>query len=124
MVTMTSVALDVHARSTQATSVDMVTGEVARARLSGDTGELVRFLLGLPRPVHGCYEAGATGFGLARAALAAGVEMEVVAPSKPGGVHPCHLTRQRPYQRYRRGLSELEGRPVLGRDESATPRRT
>jgi len=82
VVTMTSVALDVHARSTQATSVDMVSGEVVRARLSGDTDELVRFLRGLPQPIHACYEAGPTGFGLARAALEAGVRMEVIAPSK------------------------------------------
>jgi transposase len=82
MVTMTSVALDVHARSTQATSVDMVTGEVARARLSGDTDELVGFLLGLAQPVRACYEAGPTGFGLARAARAAGIVLEVIAPSK------------------------------------------
>ena len=82
MVTMTSVGLDVHARSTQVTSIDMVTGEVSRARLSGEAAEVVAFLAGLPGPVRACYEAGPTGFGLARAARAVGIEMEVIAPSK------------------------------------------
>ena len=82
MVTMTSVALDVHARSTQATSIDMLTGEVSRARLGGEAGEIVRYLTALPQPVSACYEAGPTGFGLARAARAAGIELRVIAPSK------------------------------------------
>src|SRR5690242_2193972 len=79
---MTSVALDVHARSTQATSIDMLTGEVSRARLGGEAGEIVRYLTALPQPVSACYEAGPTGFGLARAARAAGIELRVIAPSK------------------------------------------
>lgn len=82
MVTMTSVALDVHARSTQATSIDTVTGEVARARLSADVDEVVRYLAAFPSPVKACYEAGPTGFGLARAAIAAGIDLQVIAPSK------------------------------------------
>ena len=36
----------------------------------------------LPQPVRGCYEAGPTGFALYRAAEAAGVPVEVIAPSK------------------------------------------
>lgn len=82
MVTMTSVALDVHARSTQLTGIDMVSGEVVRARLSGDTDEIVRCLMQFPPPVSACYEAGPTGFGLARAAIAAGIDLQVIAPSK------------------------------------------
>jgi transposase len=39
-------------------------------------------LAGLPQPLQGCYEAGPTGFGLYRAAEAAGVRVEVIAPSK------------------------------------------
>src|SRR5262249_29432778 len=35
-----------------------------------------------PGPVHACYEAGPTGFGLYRAAAAAGLRMGVVAPGK------------------------------------------
>jgi transposase len=79
---MTNAALDVHARSTQTTCVDLVTGEITRRRMGGDTDEVVAFLLSLPQPVRACYEAGPTGFGLARAAIAAGIQMEVIAPSK------------------------------------------
>ncbi len=82
MVTMPSVALDVDARSTQLTGIDMVSGEVVRVRLSGDTDEIVRRLMQFPQPVSACYEAGPTGFGLARAAIAAGIMMDVIAPSK------------------------------------------
>jgi transposase len=35
-----------------------------------------------PGPVRPCYEAGPTGFGLYRAAIAAGVSVEVIAPGK------------------------------------------
>jgi transposase len=36
----------------------------------------------LPGPVRCCYEAGPTGFGLYRAAVAAGIDCQVIAPSK------------------------------------------
>jgi transposase len=36
----------------------------------------------LPGRVRACYEAGPTGFGFYRAAVAAGVGMEVIAPGK------------------------------------------
>ena len=36
----------------------------------------------LPGPVRACYEAGPTGYGLYRAAVAAGIGMEVIAPGK------------------------------------------
>lgn len=38
----TSVALDVHARSVVAAAIDGVTGEVFRARLTPDYGQVVR----------------------------------------------------------------------------------
>jgi transposase len=82
VVTMTSVGLDVHARSTRVTVIDMVTGEVSRARLGGEAAEVVRFLASLPAPVRACYEAGPTGFGLARSAREAGILLDVIAPSK------------------------------------------
>jgi transposase len=43
---------------------------------------VIGWLKALPGPVHACYEAGPTGFGVQRAASAAGIRMEVVAPSK------------------------------------------
>src|SRR4051794_18341617 len=81
-VTMTYVGLDVHARSTHAAAVDAATGELRRARFGGDAAEVVAWLAALPQPLRGCYEAGPTGFGLYRAAEAAGLTLEVVAPSK------------------------------------------
>jgi len=80
--TMTWAGLDVHARSTQVCAMDAETGEVRRARLGGSSGEVVAFLGSLRGPVRAVYEAGPTGFGLARAAVAAGIEMVVVAPGK------------------------------------------
>ena len=78
----TSVGLDVHARSVVAAAIDGVTGEVFRARLTPDYGEIARWVVGLPGPSAVVYEAGPTGFGLARALTAAGLRCEVAAPSK------------------------------------------
>jgi transposase len=80
--TMTWVGLDVHARSVHVAAIDAETGELRRARLGGQTLEVVRFLTALRGPVRAVYEAGPTGFGLARAGAAAGIEMVVVAPGK------------------------------------------
>jgi len=43
---------------------------------------VVCWLQGLPGPVRACYEAGPTGYGLYRAAIAAGIAIEVIAPGK------------------------------------------
>ncbi len=80
--TMTWVGMDVHARSTHAAAIDTWTGELVRARFGPGVEAPVAWLAGLPGPVRGCYEAGPTGFGLYRAARAAGVEVAVVAPGK------------------------------------------
>jgi transposase len=80
---MTWAAMDVHARSTYAASMDVVTGELSRQRFdTGAVEPVVAWLAGLPGPVRACYEAGPTGFGLYRAAVAAGVDCQVIAPSK------------------------------------------
>jgi transposase len=79
---MTWIGLDVHARSVHAAVVDAESGELRRRRLGGGVEEVVKFLASQPGPVRAVYEAGPTGFGVARAAEAAGVEMLVVAPSK------------------------------------------
>ena len=78
----TSVGLDVHARSIVACGLDGDTGEVFQRRLTPDHGEIVTWLGDLPGPVAVTYEAGPTGFGLARALTAAGISCEVAAPSK------------------------------------------
>ncbi|MGH2763278.1 MAG: IS110 family transposase [Thermoleophilaceae bacterium] len=79
---MTCVGLDVHARSTQAAAIDLMSGELRRARFGVGSEEVVGWLVELPGPVRVAYEAGPTGFGLARAAEAAGVDVMGVAPSK------------------------------------------
>jgi transposase len=78
----TSVGLDVHARSIVACGLDTVTGQVVRGRLV-PTAEVVLDWIGrLAGPVAVAYEAGPSGFGLARQLRAAGVRCVVVAPSK------------------------------------------
>lgn len=79
--TMTYVGLDVHARSTHAAAIDVVSGELRRGRFA-DAAQVIAWLQALPQPLKGCYEAGPTGFALYRAAQAAGLEIEVIAPSK------------------------------------------
>lgn len=80
--TMTWVGLDVHARSTHAAAIDTMTGELRRARFGPGVEAPLAWLGELPGPVRACYEAGPTGFGLYRAAVAAGVAMQVIAPGK------------------------------------------
>jgi len=80
--TMTWVGLDVHARSTHAAAIDRNSGELTRARFGAGADPVVGWLRELPQPVHACYEAGPTGYALYRAAEAAGVRIDVVAPSK------------------------------------------
>ncbi len=78
----TSVGLDVHARSVVAAAIDGVTGELIRSRLTPSHEHIRSWLGDLPGPVAVAYEAGPTGFGLARSLTTAGIRCEVVAPSK------------------------------------------
>jgi len=78
----TSVGLDVHARSVSAAAIDGVTGELIQQRLVPEQRVIIDWLRGLPGPAAVTYEAGPTGFGLARALTAAGIRCEVAAPSK------------------------------------------
>jgi transposase len=80
--TMTWVGMDVHARSTHAAAVAAATGELCRVRFGAGAEPVVAWLRGLPAPVRACYEAGPTGYGLARAAQLAGIGVDVIAPSK------------------------------------------
>jgi transposase len=74
--------MDVHARSTSAFAIDVVSGEITRMRFGPGVDAPVAWLSELEGPVHACYEAGPTGFGLFRAADAAGIRMDVIAPGK------------------------------------------
>jgi transposase len=80
--TMIWAGLDVHARSTEAAAIDVLTGELTRARFGVGSEAVVEWLLGLRSPARVVYEAGPTGFALYRAAQAAGIAIEVIAPSK------------------------------------------
>jgi transposase len=74
--------LDVHAARVVACVVDVESGEMSVHRLPGRTCEVVAFCAGLPGLVRAAYEAGPTGFGLARALDAAGIECVIAAPGK------------------------------------------
>jgi transposase len=78
----TSVGLDVHARSVAAAAIDITTGELFRQRLVPDSEMVLDWVRALPGPVAVTYEAGPTGFGLARALTSAGIRCEVAAPSR------------------------------------------
>jgi transposase len=85
----TSVGLDVHARSVSAAAIDGVTGELIKQRMVPDQRVVIDWVRGLPGPAAVTYEAGPTGFGLARALTAAGIRCQVAAPSKisrPSGI--------------------------------------
>lgn len=81
----TSLGLDVHARSVRAAAIDMVSGELIERAVSPQQDRVLAFVDELAAehgPVLVTYEAGPTGFGLARALLAAGHRCQVAAPSK------------------------------------------
>src|SRR6478672_2618293 len=78
----TSVGLDVHARSVAAAAIDGRTGEVFKARLTPSYGRELEWINGLPGPCAVVYEAGPTGYGLARALSGAGLRCEVAASLK------------------------------------------
>jgi transposase len=77
---MTLVGLDVHARQTHAAVFVPATGELGVSKLRVAPLEVVSFLEGLGPGVRAVYEAGPTGFGLARAARERGIEVRVAAP--------------------------------------------
>lgn len=78
----TSVGLDVHARSVIGCGFDCETGAVVERRLCPDPGEIAAWVATLAAPVKVVYEAGPTGYGLARHLLAIGIDCVVAAPSK------------------------------------------
>ncbi|MDP9345571.1 MAG: IS110 family transposase [Actinomycetota bacterium] len=74
--------LDVHRASVVAATMDRESGELRVRRLGGETSEVVAFCAALPGPTRVAYEAGPTGFGLARALHGAGVGCVIAAPGK------------------------------------------
>ena len=78
----TLVGLDVHATRIVAAVLDAETGQLQRFGMSGESTTAAAFCAGLPKPVRVAYEAGPTGYGLARELAKRGIECIVAAPSK------------------------------------------
>ena len=78
----TLVGLDVHARKVVAAVLDVETGELAFFSMTADIARVAGFCAGLPGPVRAAYEAGPTGYGLARELARREVQCVVAAPSK------------------------------------------
>jgi transposase len=78
----TWVGLDVHARKVVAGVLDGASGELRTLRAPTATVETLAWLGQLPGPVRVAYEAGPTGYGLARACAGAGIACTIAAPSK------------------------------------------
>ena len=78
----TFAGLDVHAAKVVAAVVDAESGELSFRRLPGSTSQVVEFCCALPGPASVSFEAGPTGFGLARELEARGVRCLVAAPGK------------------------------------------
>lgn len=76
------VGLDVHAVKVVAAVLDAETGELAFFGMGMDVECVAGFCAALPGPVRVAYEAGPTGYGLARALSRRRVECVVAAPSK------------------------------------------
>lgn len=74
------VGLDVHATQTHACVLHPETGELRSRRLNGPPRGALDFLEGLGAPVLAVYEAGPTGFGLARGGAERGLDVRVCAP--------------------------------------------
>jgi transposase len=78
----TLVGLDVHATKIVAAVLEAESGELRTFGMNGDVGQAAAFCAGLPRLVRVAYEAGPTGYGLARDLAKRRVECVVAAPSK------------------------------------------
>jgi transposase len=78
--TMPRVGLDVHAHRTHAALLDLSTGELVRRRLQGPPESSLDYLAGLGPRLIAVYEAGPTGFALARAAREQGIDLRIAAP--------------------------------------------
>jgi transposase len=76
------VGLDVHATKIVAVVLDAETGQLQTFAMSGENTKAAAFCAGLPGPVRVAYEAGPTGYGLARELAKRRVECLVAAPSK------------------------------------------
>lgn len=77
---MPRVGLDVHANQTHMFSLDLASGEFVRKRIEGPPTESLPHLQALGPGLIAVYEAGPTGFGLARAGAELGLDVRIAAP--------------------------------------------
>ena len=77
----TSIGLDVHARSVAAAAFNPFTGEVVHRDFGTDAAEIAERALGFEEP-RACYESGPTGFRMARELRALGLDCAVAAVSR------------------------------------------
>ena len=115
----TLVGLDVHARQTHAAMLDAATGELTVSELRMPPEELLYFLQRLRQPLRAVYEAGPTGFGLARAACERGIEVRATwrGCARAGLEEACsHAT----FVDYLAAV-ELPRSPALGRGRAPLP---
>lgn len=81
MPSMRWIGLDVHIRETSAAVFCTRSGEVIeQRRIRGGTDAVLSWLQGIEGPVRAVYEAGPSGYGLARRAKEHGIEVAVCAP--------------------------------------------
>jgi transposase len=115
------VGLDVHARSVVAGVIDLGSGEVRSLRVPPGSEATVAWLKTLPAPVRVVYEAGPTGYRLARSCAEAGISCVVAAPSKIRPAADRVKTDRRDAERLARllRLGEITPVRVPGPDEEA-----
>jgi transposase len=106
------VGLDVHARSVVAGVIDQGSGELRSLRVPPGNAETVAWLRTLPAPVRVVYEAGPTGYRLARACADAGISCVVAAPSRLRAAADRVKTDRRDAERLARLLRLGEITPV------------
>ena len=80
----TSIGLDVHARSITAVALDSITGEVRSQKFKHSPAEVASWILQFESP-KAVYESGVTGFHLVRTLREFGVDCIVGAVSKCSG---------------------------------------
>jgi transposase len=115
------VGLDVHARSVVAGVIDQGSGEVRSLRVPAGCDATVVWLTTLPAPVRVVYEAGPTGYRLARACAEAGISCVVAAPSRIRPAADRVKTDRRDAERLARllRLGEITPVRVPGPEEEA-----
>lgn len=78
--TMTFCGLDVHANQTHGAALTPATGELTRRRIAGPPEATLDWLERLGSDLLAVYEAGPTGFALAREARQRGIDLRIAAP--------------------------------------------